>query len=312
MPIPKKTQAWLEEYNRTIGGSRAAAVAGIDKWSSPAAVYDEMFGGKVREDISGNPDIIRGTMMQGIALDMFCEATGQQAEEHPQDAFVYNDGMPWAHILPDGWIANSDSKPIEIKVPRPGTFQRMYLNGVPENYQLQCQHGMAILECETYEFVALCPVTFRVLHVTIGRDDRIIDALMEQEREFFENGKVGIRPPEITAIVGAEMEPVGGTLIKVDSEDAIKAAQSYLETKALLDDVEGLIDEAKLRLVDAAGGADVFEVSDLIRVYWKEQQGRKTFDTKAACAADPSLERFYKVGSPFRSFRAYPINKENH
>lgn len=302
-----KSQQWLTEYNRTIGSSRAAAVLGKDPWKSAGQVYDEMFGDAKHPDLSDSPDVRRGIALEPIAIKELNRQAGLKLKRWPQNEFVYNEHLPFAHALPDA--ADKKGTLGEVKVPRPQTWQKMYLHGVPEHYQIQCQHMMAVTGTFVVHFAALCPVTMRILHVPIERNPEIIGEIIEGERRFIEAARRGIRPDDdVQADANFELPPLDGTLAIIDSGDAVRAAEAYLEAKALLDEAQEIVEQAKLQLLQSAPAeVSAFEVPGILRCYHKMQPGRQTFDYRTALAEHPELDKYMKTGKPFATFRAYPL-----
>lgn len=304
-----KSSRWLKEYRRTIGGSRAAAIMGKSPWKTRRQAYDEMAGVGQQEDISDSPDIRRGTLMEPLAIKELQRQTGIKVKPWPQSKFWYDNEIPFAHALPDA--ADSLDNPMElaeVKVPRPATWQKMFLDGVPEHYQIQAHHQMMVTGCKVVHFAALCPVTMQILYVPIYRDRSIEDEIWLEEEEFWEALQKGIPPEEETPPV-LDLPPIGGSLVHLHSDEAIKAALAYRDAKSLLDEAEEIVNDAKARLLGMAGdSADAFEVDGVLRCYHRLQDGRTTFDHKSAIAANPDLTKYLKTGKPFRSFRAYPLH----
>ncbi|MFQ5591322.1 MAG: lambda-exonuclease family protein [Phycisphaerae bacterium] len=302
-----KSPEWLAKWNKTIGGSRAAAVAGKSPWDTPANVYDEMRGEKPPRDLSDNPDVRRGLLLEPVAAAQLEEQIGRPVRHHNQEHFVYNNNLPFAHTLPDAWLGIAE--PVELKVPRPQTWQRMYLQGIPDHYTIQAQHCMAITDAKVVHFAALCPVTMAVLYVPIERDQPFIDDLMSREEEFYNAVLAGNRPADDDRAPEIEVPQYDGAICTIGGEQAERAAKAYIEAKAVQEDVTEIVADAKQRLLDIAGDADAFEVPGILRCYHRYQDGRRTFDHKAAVLETPALERYYKTGKAFKTFRAYPIRK---
>jgi len=304
-----RSKRWLNEYNQTIGGSRAAAIVGKSPWESARDIYDQMFAGEQKRNIDDSPDIRRGNLLEPIAIGELNRKTGRKMRRWPQSRFVYDSNIPFAHCLPDA--VDDVEEPCEIaevKVPRPATWQRMYLNGIPEHYQIQCQHNMAVWGARVIHFAALCPVTMQLLYLPIERNQEFIDQLMFAEREFFENGKRGVAPSDDAKSDIIELPPIDGELTHLDSEEAVKAAEAYKAAKELLTESEEIVEQARARLLDVAGDATAFEIRGILRCYHTLQNGRETFDSKKALKDNPELEKYLKTGKPFKTFRAYPLS----
>jgi len=301
-----KDEEWLKEWNRTIGASRAAAVLGISRYRTPAQVFDEMQR-EVPPRID-SPDLRRGELLEPIALQLAQEVLGREIEPHDQSDFVYNYHYPWAHALPDGWVGD---EVCEVKVPRPATWQRIYMTGMPDEHMVQLQHQMAVIACRVVHYIALEPVTMQVLTVPVERDDSVIAGIMEREQAFWEALKRGQRPSE-TPSEALDLPRVEGILRVIDSDDAVRAARAYAEMRQLYEEADALLEEAKQRLIAVSGDADAFEIRSgadaILRCYHREQAGGTTFDTARFKAEHPELfAQYQKPRATSRPFRAYVL-----
>ena len=307
----RRSRKWLDEYNQTIGGSRAAAVLGKSPWESARDIYDQMFGGEQKKNIDDSPDIRRGQLLEPIAISELNRSAKLKMKRWPQSKFIYNYNMLFAHCLPDAVDDIACPREIaEVKVPRPATWQRMYLSGIPEHYQIQAQHNMAVTRADVVHFAALCPVSMNLLYVPIQRNPEVIEQIMAGEREFFERGRRGIRPEAGDTTSTLELPPIEGELIVLDSEEAVRAAQAYREAKSLLDESQEIVEQAKEQLLAVAGDAAAFEIPGVLRGYNRMQPGRETFDAKKALAEHPELSSYMKTGKPFKTFRAYSLTQK--
>jgi len=314
MAIGEKTEAWLSEWNATIGGSRAAAVVGQSRFSTPAQVYRQWRGEEPLPDLSESPDIRRGILLEPIARQVLAEVMGTEVMEHDQDDFRYNADFPHAHALPDGWVGGDTSKPVEIKVPRPMTFQKCRLDGLPADWMIQAQHNIAVTDASEMCFAVFCCVTMNVLVVPVKRDAVFIKNLMEQEAMFAEMVDKGHPPVDDVRAPAIDVPKTEGAIKVVTGKNEIADAEAYLEAKSVLAEAEKLVNATKLELLDAMDKPAIEVRRDdgtpLLRCYRTTSPGQRTFDHKAAVAADPSLEKFYKRGDSFVSFRAYDLTQK--
>jgi len=307
-----KAKEWLAEWNRTIGGSRAPAVTGADPYKSPADVFDEMTGATPLVPIDG-PDVMRGIRLEPVARERFAEVMDLCVDTHDQRKFIYNESLPWAHCLPDGWVLEKGATiPVEIKIPRPTKYARVDQTGLPDNWFTQCQHNMAVMGVTRIHFCMFNVVTFEVWHDVIPLVPEVVEAIMARERELWEAVQARKRPE--VEVQPVELPKVAGKLSIVTTRQAIHAAQRYLEAKQLVADAEEILNTAKSSLIDSAGGAETWEVHDegrpIIRCYHSEQAGRKMVDTKLLQAQMPDVYlKFLKQSAPSRPFRAYPLLK---
>jgi len=312
-----KGKSWKQRWNRTIGGSRAAAVIGKSPWQTQLDVYRQMRGETPLPDLSDNPDVLRGITFEAPMRRLLAKEIGEHVYPHNPNDFLRNEKYHHAHTLVDGWVgAKRTGTPVEIKLPRPQKVQRIAMEGLPEEYVIQAQHEMAVTAKPRLLFVVGCVVSMRLICQEIVADEAFIAELMRAESEFMRRVKLG-EPPvvgETSALPAPTIPPpVDGAIVKIDTREAVAAARAYVEADELCDETDSLKRSARERLIRIAGDVDVFEVSDgnglACRFYHREQAGRTSFDARAAIAADPALERFQRTGEPFRSFKMYQLNR---
>jgi len=323
LPGPK-SESWLKETYSTIGASSAAAAVGKSRFRTRSdlcrIMRDVVHRGVLPKAVE-TPDMRRGTALEPVALAVF--AADAEPDARPadgDDAYLYSEDLPWAHARPDGYVIKGSSvEPMEIKVPRPQTFRRMLLTGVPDDYILQVAHQVAVAQaCGLYpnegHFVAMCPVTLEILHVRVAVDKELADSLMDGERTLWswvEADKEA--PPDDDPQADAPQIVIpdhSGPLKVLDGKIAAKAAESYLWSKALKEEAEDLVGVSKDRLLALLESADAGEVPGLLRVYHREQAGRRIFDHHACVRDHPELAKYYRTGKPFKSFRAYPLKEK--
>jgi predicted phage-related endonuclease len=304
----RKSDEWLTEYNRTIGGSSAAAVVGKSRFMTPAKLYDRMTS-DCHEDLSDNPDIRRGCMFESLALELLAEDIQQKIIPHDQNKFERNPEFWFAHVLPDGRA--DDGTYVEAKVPRPAGVSNAILNGIPDEWHIQCQHGMAITDTEKYWICLLDVVEVRVARFLVTRDDEMIKRLMEAEAEFMSMVTRGERPEESTEAIAdvGEIES-SGELVVIDDAETRKLAQHYFRMRDLCSEAEAVRDAAKVRLIESSKDAHAFQVPGVGKFYHRPSKPRRSFDKERALRDFPQLKdrKYTKTGAPSRPFKAYPYN----
>ncbi len=295
---------WLDARRKGIGGSDA-----------PVIVLGEYFGRTWRdlwldkmglaEPTPTTPDMARGAFLEDKAAELFTAQTGLKLRRVNQIRVA--DGYPFMLANVDRIVQGTDDL-VEIKVPRSHVVRKYRREGIPQGYQIQGQHYLSVLGRGAVIFAIYDVENHEVLAIRVERDDELIDLIVEKEREFWGYVEAGEAPPEPEA-PAVELPPVStGEIVTMDSPEWARAVAQLKEAREILAEAKDF--EAKARaqvqeLMEKAG-ADVAEGSGL-RVYWKPQTGRRTFDVKALKAAHPDLdlEPYYKTGRPSRPFRPY-------
>ncbi len=300
---------WLRERQKSIGGSDAPVIAGVSRFKNVAQLYDDKTE-PITDAGEETPDMRRGRMMEGLARELYNAESEFGILPANQNLFIR--APFFAHSLPDAWLRGlGEIVPVEIKVPRPGTWQKMYLHGTPPDWNVQCQHHMMVHNARRCLLVVMCPVTVTLLVETIERDCDLIESLLEREEAFWKCVTNRRRPPETVGDVPIEVPESTGVIVRITDAASERAAHAYLEAKSLVEDAGEILDAAKAKLIDAACGSDAFEVPGLLRCYHREQAGRKGFNKELAMRDFPALkdDKYVKVGKPSRPFRAYPLTK---
>lgn len=198
----RKTEKWIEEHRRTIGGGLSAAAAGIHEFISPVEAYYYMVEGRT-EDISNKPDVLRGLWLEPVARERSSDVLGMEIEPHNQEKFVYHSSYAWTHALPDGWIKyEGETIPIELKVPRPENWKRMAEKtgfipscDIPDYIQCQCVHNATILAAPAIMLACLNPVTMEICSRLYEPHVQEAEALMEAEERFMREHIDPLVPP---------------------------------------------------------------------------------------------------------------------
>lgn len=304
----RRSKDWLLTQLKTIGSSAAGVVAGQSPYQTPADLYDNMVrahAGEVAEKALTD-DMRRGLLTEPLHRDLLAEELGRIVHDHDQDNFLSNPQYPWAHALPDGWVLNTDTGeeiPVQLKCPRVRAWHEIRLKGIHGHWLLGSQHALAVMQCAQEIFSVLNVETMRLIQFPVYRDEKLIDSLMAIERKFWDDLNAHIRPDSILPQI--ELPPTTGELIEINTEDAMRAASTYLAAKEYADEAAILLNDAKARLKKLMGPARVVDFPGL-RCYHQQQEGRITLDKKAMTAAGIDLNRFEKTGQPFMVFNAYP------
>lgn len=306
-----KSDDWIIKQLLTIGSTAAGIVAGESPYTSPAQLYDTMVyaADGIITSKELNDDMRRGLLTEPLHRQLLENELGIRVHDHDQDVFIENDEYPWAHALPDGWIVVNDLQiPVQLKCPRVRSWHEIKLKGLHGYWLLGSQHCIAVCGVPYEHFSVLNPETMRLLQFPVYRDDELIASLMEIEKTFYANFMERNRPPEHIEKKIEMPSTVGGELITIDTPDAIDTARTYLDALGLYNDAKALREQAEAKVKELVGDMEVVELPGL-RVYNRTQAGRKTLDTKALKKDGIDLEKYQKVGEPFRTFRAYPLGK---
>jgi putative phage-type endonuclease len=245
---------WLDFRRKGIGGSDVAAICGMSKYKSPVAVYLDKIG--ELPPIEDNPKMKAGRKLEPLIAQWFAEETGKRVmQQHAIFQHKEHDFM-LANI--DRWVIGENAG-LEIKNTSEFLRDEWADEKVPTEYQLQCNHYMAVTGAERWYLCVLLggwDLQWRV----IERNDDLIKNLITIEHSFWHDNVLSKTPPaysyQDTKLLGDKYpESQPGKHIELGEEhyeliqrvllrkNTLEAAKNELETdkniiKAMMGDNE--------------------------------------------------------------------------
>lgn len=299
-------EEWKELRSHYIGGSDAAAVVGLNAFSSPYALWAEKTG--KAPGFSGNLATEVGTYLEEFVAQKFAAETGKKVRKSNQSFF--NSDYPWAIANIDREIIGEDAG-LEIKTTSELNMKKFRGGEYPANYYCQCVHYMAMTGKQRwYLAVLIGNRDFRWF--TIERDEAEIAALMAAEADFWELVKNNTPP----VADGSQATTAAIKTIYAESnEDTVDltlentALAQYIALGKQIAELEAMRDEAANKIKSFMGDAGGGEC-DGFRVSWKSST-RRTFDSKRFAKENPGLDLagYYKETST-RTFRVTELKGE--
>jgi len=204
----RSRKGWLE-HRTGIGGSDAAAILGLNPWTSNLDIFNYKTGRDKAPDISNKEVVKFGHEAEASIRRLY-------ALDHPENKVEYkannswsNEDLPWAQASLDGWLKDKEGRfgILEIKtteIMRDRDWDK-WKGTIPQNYFCQILHYMAVLEAQFAELRAYIRyhtqgekrIAIRDYH--IEREDVAEDIayLIEKERDFWENHVEKNIPPAL-------------------------------------------------------------------------------------------------------------------
>ena len=293
-------EEWLEIRKNYIGGSDAAAVVGLNSFSSPYTVWADKLGKlPPKED---NEAMRLGRDLEDYVAKRFTEQTGKKVRR--KNFILWNSDYPFAHANVDRLIVGENAG-LECKTTSALNLKSFKNGEFPENYYVQCMHYMAVTGYKKwYLAVLILGKEFKVFE--IERDEDEIKALMKAEREFWtcvENGE----PPMID---GSEATTNTIKTVLAESNDDTpvnlfaydSTLEQYIALSKQIKELENLRDEManKVKVFmdsSAKGESNKFKVSFASTL-------RQSFDSKRFAKDNPNIDLsvYYKT-STYRTFK---------
>lgn len=309
-------EAWLEHRKRGIGGSDAPVIflGSNHPFQTPRELWEIKLG--LTDGPDETPIMTRGKVLEPIAANIYAEQTGRKIRrvnfllQHPE--------YPWMLGNIDRKISRS-ARPgkgpgiLEIKCPGIKVFSQCKWEGVPDYWQIQMQHYLAVSGLRWGSFQIFNAEAWDSIHFDIDRDDELIELILERNREFWSHVE-NRTPPREEPMAELEPLPANPDVVIMDSDGWLRAVDDLREASGILKEAKALEENAKERLKNlmSVSNACVAQ-SPGFRAYRKPQAGKKSFDYKALLAAHPEIDPspYYRSGKPFMSFRPYFLKEEN-
>lgn len=292
-------EEWLEHRRKSIGGSDASAIIGMNGYSSPYTVWADKLGKlPPKED---NEPMRLGRDLEDYVAKRFTEATGKKVRR--ENNILVNPNIPFAHANVDRMIVGEDAG-FEAKTTS-ALNTRKFKNGeYPENYYVQCVHYLMVTGCKKwYLGVLVLGIEFKWFE--IERDEGEIEALKKSEADFWEYVTSKEAPPADGSASTSDTlktiypESNGETVSLMAFEDELK---QYKHLASLETDYKKMKDECANRIKAYMGEAEKGETNNF-KVTWSSSV-RKTFNHKKFAEDNPGLilDRYFK-STPTRTFK---------
>lgn len=273
-PAPDRA-AWLEWRRAGIGASDAAAVVGLSRWGSAYSVW---------LDKTGRTPLDRpatAAMRWGLLLeDAVCKAF---EEEHDTDviwrgAWAQNVATSWLRATLDGiCVLDGEVCVVELKTSngRDGAWDQ----GVPDYYQVQVQHQMAVTGAQR-AFVAVLLGGSEYASYEIERDEEALAVLLPALEAFWRDHVAADRPPDVDGAIAtgvalrqafAKSEPKAVEL----PDQAEGLLRELASAKAAVKEAEARETAAQNRVMALLGDAELGTLGGYVVVTWKSQVSRR-------------------------------------
>ena len=298
--LDMQREEWLELRKKGIGGSDSAAIVGLDRYRSPFDVYADKLG--LRPEIPDNEAMRQGRDLEQYVSERFMEATGKKVRR--RNAVLQHPEHHWMLANIDRWVIGENAG-LECKTTSILNSTKFSQGEFQPNYYVQCVHYMAVTGAERWYLAVL--VLNKSFHVfTIERDEAEIQALIEAEKDFWENHVLKQIPPapdgsEATSEVIKQLFPEAKEREEVALFGYEDKIEQYLQLDAQIKELEKQKDAIKQELQLALSDAEIGRARGYI-VEWKNQV-RQSLDTKKLKSEHAEIyEKYLKPAQTVRRF----------
>lgn len=292
-------EEWLRHRQKSIGGSDAASIIGLNPWVSPYTVWADKLGKlPPKED---NEAMRQGRDLEFYVAQRFSEATGKKVRR--ENSIIVNPEYPFAHANVDRLVIGEDAG-LECKTTSMLNMKKFKNGAYPDTYYVQCVHYMMVTGCKKW-YLAVLVLNKAFMVFEIERDEEEIQALAKSEEEFWKI--VESKTPPVadgSASTGDTLsiiypESNGETVDLFAYETDL---QQYMGLTAQIKELEKMKDEVANRVKAFLGEAGRGE-TDKHKVSFISTS-RSTFDSKRFAAEHPDIDlsEYYK-NSTYRTFK---------
>jgi putative phage-type endonuclease len=184
----------LEQRRTGIGGSDAAAIAGLSRYKTNVDVYLEKHRLKAVDNEESEP-AYWGSVLEALIADEYAKRTGK---EIIREANLLRHGKYTWMIANVDRIIKGEGAILECKTCSAFKYKEWGADGsdeIPDEYLLQCAH-YAIVTDAKYVDIALLMGGQHFGIYNYQRNKRLEDSLIELEHDFWHNHILPQVPPE--------------------------------------------------------------------------------------------------------------------
>jgi putative phage-type endonuclease len=205
---PQTREEWLQCRRQGIGGSDAGCITGANPWKSARKLWREKTGVDKPDDISDKPAVKFGKEAEQHLRALFLLTYPEFSCEYHEFRMYANDRLPFIFATLDGELTDADGRRgiLEIKTTTIQQAKQWFEwdDCIPQHYYIQILHQM--IACEWAEYVVLFAhiryhkgdevrAALRKYHIERSEVQADLEALKEQEIEFYKQWQDGTEPP---------------------------------------------------------------------------------------------------------------------
>lgn len=297
-------EVWLTHRQKSIGGSDASAIIGLNQYSSPYTVWADKLGKlPPKED---NEAMRLGRDLEDYVAKRFTEETGKKVRR--ENNIIINPKYPFAHANVDRLIVGEDAG-LECKTTSILNLKKFKNGEYPPTYYVQCVHYMMVTGAKKW-YLAVLVLGQGFYWFEIERDEDEIAALARSEEAFWKLVE-SKQAPEVdgtesttntlTTIYAEGNNNASVDLLAYDStlKQYLSVGKQIKELKAVQDE---LANQVKAYMQTAGKGESANH-----KVSWVTAS-RNTFDKDSFIADHPGMDlsKYYKQSS-YRTFKVSEI-----
>ena len=224
-PAAEDRTEWLAARKHGIGGSDAAAIAGLNPWRSPIEVYLDKITPEQTDD-NTNERMEWGTRLEPVVADHFAAINTFDITVPPP--MIVSADHPFMFANVDRFVG--DDEILEVKTTGAHMADE-WETGPPDHYVVQVQHYLAVVgRARAHVAVLIGGQEYR--QFIVERDDTLIASLIKIEGEFWQ--QVVDRTPPAAGSTESATRALRAIYLHAEPESSIELPDTATELVAAL------------------------------------------------------------------------------
>lgn len=292
--------SWLNFRAKGIGGSDAAAVCGMSRYSSPLDIFLQKTGRKPAEP--DNEAMYFGRLLEPVIRAEFSRRAGLTVTECP---FMFGfKEFPFMVANIDGVVTENDGAKALLEIKTTNSFavtKDIEEGGLPVEWFLQIQHYLAVCDLPTaYLAVLIGGNNFQ--YQRIERDEDTIQTIIALESHFWNEYVLKDVPPPATSNDDlAALYPNSKSETISLPKEADELVAQYLEIKKAEDDIKTAKSECENKLKAFLKNSESGTTQSGFTVSWKSYSQNR-IDSAKLKAEMPDIAAKFTTQSHGRKF----------
>lgn len=292
---------WLEYRKLGIGGSDASVVCGINRYKSPVELWMDKTGQLPYQEVG--EAAYWGTQLESLVRNEFTKRTGIEVRKVEQ--LLRSVEHPFMQANLDGVCEHPEFGTCGFEAKTASAYKTgEWDEGIPDEYQLQIQHYMAVTGYSGFYIAVLIGGNmFRWQFVK--RDEELIAMLVELESAFWKHVQDMTPPPMDGSNASAKFlaerfpdsVPKSQIALPDEATDLLRQYDAACEQLALITEQK---QQAENQLKQMLGENEVGTCCDCI-ITWKNVS-QERLDSKTLKAEHPTLYKKYANKTSYRRF----------
>lgn len=296
--MSERTEQWLNERRKGIGGSDCAAICGVSPYRTPLQVWHDKRGEEERK-----PDtdaMLWGRLLEAPVRQRYADVTGRNVRI--PETILHNETRSYMLANIDGFT--DDKRGVEIKTTasakdwgEPGTDE------IPLPYIFQVQHYMVVTGLEVFDVpVLIGGRDFRIYEVPADKELQAM--IVEREAEFWRMVQEAIPPDPINyddVVRRYRQSQPKSLMAPLEIEGQVCRLKSLREQ---IKELEAFEQEAKTAILSVMGEHDTLVAPDgSVLCTWKSGKPAKRLDIATLQREQPEVyQQYLKPGEATRRF----------